>query len=74
MSPVNLSHADDEFDAIDIGDDETDEDAFAVVAEHGIGIVVAEEHPNTQARYYLRNPAEVGDFLDRIYRIVTLQV
>jgi alpha,alpha-trehalase len=56
-----------------IGDDETDEDAFAVVANRGIGIVVTEEFPHTNAQYYLRNPAEVGEFLQRVHRTVALE-
>jgi trehalose-phosphatase len=49
-----------------IGDDETDEDAFAVLGEGGIGIVVTEERPVTQARYRLRDPEEVRKFLSEL--------
>ncbi|MDH3456022.1 MAG: trehalose-phosphatase [Gemmatimonadota bacterium] len=52
-----------------IGDDETDEDAFAVVADRGIGILVAEEPPDTKAQYYLRSPMEVKEFLQCVHRV-----
>jgi trehalose-phosphatase len=46
-----------------IGDDTTDEDAFKVIKDRGIGIVVMEKPRPTQARYSLKNPEEVGEFL-----------
>ena len=49
-----------------IGDDRTDEDAFAVLAGRGIGILVAESPRDTAAYYTLRNPAEVRCFLLRL--------
>jgi trehalose 6-phosphate phosphatase len=50
-----------------IGDDVTDEDAFAVLRDRGgIGILVAEEPRPTAASYRLRNPAEVGELLTRL--------
>ena len=47
-----------------LGDDVTDEDAFRVVAERGIGILVAEEPRPTVASYSLRDPGEVRRFLE----------
>lgn len=49
-----------------IGDDTTDEDAFAVLEESGIGIVVGDETLPSRARYWLRDPDEVRRFLDRL--------
>jgi trehalose 6-phosphate phosphatase len=50
-----------------IGDDVTDEDAFAAAAERGgIGILVAEEPRATAARYRLHDPGEVRLFLERL--------
>jgi trehalose-phosphatase len=46
-----------------IGDDRTDEDAFRVLEQRGIGILVSEQSPPTAARYSLKNPAEVEEFL-----------
>jgi trehalose 6-phosphate phosphatase len=46
-----------------IGDDRTDEDAFRMLKQRGIGILVSEEPRFTAARYSLRDPAEVGRFL-----------
>jgi len=46
-----------------IGDDRTDEDAFRVVKQRGIGILVSEEPRFTAARYSLSDPAEVERFL-----------
>jgi trehalose 6-phosphate phosphatase len=47
-----------------IGDDRTDEDAFAQVGPRGHGIIVADPVPTaTAAHAYLRSPAEVVEFL-----------
>jgi trehalose-phosphatase len=46
-----------------IGDDVTDEDAFRVVRDPGIGILVTEEPRPTLAAYSLRDPGEVMRFL-----------
>ena len=46
-----------------IGDDVTDEDAFEVLEDKGLGLVVQEGRAPTRARYQLRNPAEVEQFL-----------
>ena len=47
-----------------LGDDITDEDAFRVVGENGIGILVAEDPRPTAASYSLRDPGEVRRFLE----------
>jgi alpha,alpha-trehalase len=49
-----------------IGDDRTDEDAFRVLKQRGIGILVSEKPRFTAARYSLRDPAEVERFLRKI--------
>lgn len=49
-----------------IGDDVTDEDAFAEIRDYGVGIVVREESRPTFARYALESPAEVALFLERV--------
>ncbi len=47
-----------------LGDDQTDEDGFKVIAKHnGISIFVGENTDSSAARYYLRSPAEVEQFL-----------
>ena len=46
-----------------IGDDRTDEDAFAALAGRGVGILVAESPRPTAAHYTLRDPDEVHRFL-----------
>jgi len=46
-----------------LGDDLTDEDAFEVLRDRGVGIVVRDEPRPTAARYALENTAEVGSFL-----------
>jgi trehalose-phosphatase len=48
-----------------IGDDETDEDAFAALAGRGVGILVADRPQTTQAGYRLESPDAVGRFLRR---------
>jgi len=50
-----------------LGDDLTDEDAFNALADHnGVCILVAEEPRPSAARYLLRNPKEVQEFLARL--------
>ena len=49
-----------------IGDDVTDEDAFAAIADRGIGILVSASPQNTAASYQLRDPGEVCRFLERL--------
>ena len=46
-----------------IGDDLTDEDAFRVLQDVGLGIVVEEEYRFSSATYALQNPDEVQQFL-----------
>jgi len=46
-----------------IGDDQTDEDAFSLLANDGTGIVVQDQPAPTTARYRLRDPDEVLEFL-----------
>jgi trehalose 6-phosphate phosphatase len=48
-----------------IGDDQTDEDAFAALVEQqcGLGLIVGPAGPTTQARYYLDDCHEVEQFL-----------
>jgi hypothetical protein len=43
-----------------IGDDETDEDAFAALAGRGIGILVADRAQDHPCRYRLESPDAVG--------------
>ena len=49
-----------------VGDDVTDEDAFAVLRDDGIGILVAQSPRPTAARYRLDNPEAVRLFLDAL--------
>ncbi|HUE44742.1 MAG TPA: trehalose-phosphatase [Aestuariivirgaceae bacterium] len=49
-----------------IGDDETDEDAFAALAGRGLGILVADGPQETHAEYRLESPEAVGEFLRRL--------
>jgi len=47
-----------------IGDDVTDEDAFRITRQKGIGIRVASEHKPTLAHYVVKNPSEVKEVLE----------
>lgn len=50
-----------------IGDDLTDEDAFAIVQNHGVGIVVCEDTQRyTRASYSLATPEDVYTFLNQL--------
>jgi len=48
-----------------LGDDDTDEDAFRAMPEHGAGILVRAELRPTAARAWLRPPAELREFLEQ---------
>ena len=52
--------------AIYIGDDTTDEDAFQALDRNGLSILVAERPRPSSAAYRLNNPEEVGWFLDQL--------
>lgn len=54
--------------AVYIGDDRTDEDAFRVLAERGLGagVLVSSRAKPTAARYTLRDPGEVAALLSRL--------
>lgn len=51
-----------------IGDDTTDEHAFAVLPLPGAGICVSEEERTTRAAYRLNTPREVHLFLEKLLR------
>ena len=46
------------------GDGKTDEDAFAVIAEKGIPVLISPERRPTFARYYLEDPLQTKKFLE----------
>jgi trehalose-6-phosphatase len=48
-----------------LGDDVTDEDAFAGIRGRGLAVLVAPELRRTGAHLWLRPPAELEWFLDR---------
>jgi alpha,alpha-trehalase len=52
--------------ALYLGDDVTDEDAFAALADTGIGILVGEGYGATRAHYHLPDIDAVQRFLDQL--------
>ena len=46
-----------------IGDDTTDESVFAVIREQGLAFKVGDEEQPTKATHFLKNPAQVREFL-----------
>ena len=56
--------------AVYIGDDETDEDAFAAIEHDGLGLRVGEPREPTRARYCLPDTAAVHAFLQRLLQQV----
>ncbi|MFB3122752.1 MAG: trehalose-phosphatase [Candidatus Binatia bacterium] len=53
-----------------LGDDTTDEDAFGVLRDRGIGILVAETPRPTAASYLLRDTREVKQFLETLITLI----
>ena len=53
-----------------LGDDTTDEDAFSVLGDRDVGILVASRPRKTAARYSLKDPSEVGRFLECLIGIL----
>lgn len=49
-----------------IGDDATDEDAFAALGRGDVGVLVAESPRSTRARFWVRGPEEVARFLEAL--------
>ncbi len=54
-----------------IGDDLTDEDAFAALKERGLSLLVSERPLPTAADYRLRDTDEVGGFLETLSRMLS---
>lgn len=52
-----------------VGDDRTDESALNAIKDYGLGVKVSEIVPDSHARYFLRNPDEVHDFLIRLQKL-----
>jgi trehalose-phosphatase len=46
-----------------LGDDSTDESVFAVIQEQGLSFKVGDEEQPTKATHFLKNPAQVREFL-----------
>ncbi len=53
-----------------LGDDQTDEDAFRAIKGKGIAVLVGEQGHSSEAGYYLQDPAEVWEFLQRCLTIL----
>jgi len=49
-----------------IGDDKTDEDAFKILGDDGLSVLVSEKVRDSHAKYYVKNVDEVMKFLRRI--------
>jgi trehalose 6-phosphate phosphatase len=49
-----------------IGDDRTDEDAFCALEKRGVAILVSDHPQVTAANYWLNDPEEVEEFLQKI--------
>ncbi|KAL9241528.1 hypothetical protein vseg_015632 [Gypsophila vaccaria] len=69
LESLGLANCTDVF-PVYIGDDRTDEDAFKVLRdrEQGFGILVSKFAKETNASYYLQEPSEVMNFLQRLVK------
>ena len=56
----------DEYLPIYVGDDVTDEDAFRVLSDDGVGILVGKHRQLSAANYHLENVDEVNALLKHI--------
>jgi trehalose-phosphatase len=52
-----------------LGDDQTDEDAFRVLKGHGISVFIGPAEFPSEADFFLRNPAEVREFLSKCLEV-----
>jgi trehalose 6-phosphate phosphatase len=52
--------------AVYMGDDETDEDAFAALADKGLGILVGDKEGPTRAAYRLQDPEALRRYLEAL--------
>lgn len=52
-----------------VGDDTTDEDAFRVLADRGLSILVSAVARPTSAQYYLENPRAVSELLEQVFAL-----
>jgi trehalose 6-phosphate phosphatase len=55
-----------------LGDDATDEDAFSVIADPSLPVLVRPEHRETAARAWIRPPGELRSFLARWHECATI--
>jgi hypothetical protein len=46
-----------------IEDETTDESVFPVIQEQGLSFKVGDKEPPTKATHFIKNPAQVRDFL-----------
>ncbi len=53
-----------------LGDDRSDEDAFQALPDRAISILVGPASAPSAARYFLPDPSEVQDFLNRCVAIL----
>jgi trehalose-phosphatase len=52
-----------------LGDDQTDEDAFRAIKGQGITVFIGPQSHPSEADFFLRNPAEVQQFLSRCHEL-----
>lgn len=63
---LNVASVEEETLTIYIGDDTTDEDAFEVLRNSGVGILVSKKDKDSAADFRLRNVEEVGELLFKL--------
>ena len=66
-----LGYDEDHYTRMYVGDDTTDEDAFRVLRENGLGIRVGDKSICTRAHFRVNDTEQVQEFLNRMADVLS---